>query len=124
MKLRLFAIMFVLSLTTLTTGCFGLFGSRGPEESATIIVLNDMDPPEAMTIELRKNGDDESTLGTVDAGAERVMTYRSRDLQGAYQLMARQSSGAAVVSREFTLFANAQVRWQMRTNSIVVTESR
>lgn len=124
MKLRPLALAITLVLTILTTGCFGLFGSGGPEESTTITVLNDLDPSEAMTIELRKAGDDASTLGTVDGGAERALVYRSTDLQGAYQLLARQRSGAAIVSREFTLFANAHVRWQMRTNSVTVTQSR
>lgn len=123
MKLRPLALAFTLVLTALNTGC-GFLGSSGPEESTTIIVLNDLVPAEAMTIELRKSGGDDSTLGTVDAGAERTMVFRSRDLQGAYQLRARQPSGAALVSREFTLFANAQVRWQMRTNSVNVTEAR
>lgn len=122
MKLRLLGLALV--LTTLTTGCFGILGSRGPVESATITVLNDLDPPAAMTIEVRRDGDDEGTLGTVAAGSERAMTYESRNLQGAYQLAATQPSGAAVVSREFTLFAGAQVRWQMRTNSVTVTQSR
>lgn len=124
MKLRPLAFAITLVLTILTAGCFGLFGSGGPEETATITVLNDLAPSEAMTIELRKVGEDASTLGTVGGGAERTLVYRSSDLQGTHQLLARQPSGAAVVSREFTLFANAQVRWEMRTNSVTVTQSR
>ncbi|HSK21283.1 MAG TPA: hypothetical protein VK912_19160 [Longimicrobiales bacterium] len=124
MKLRPLILVSTLVLTTLTTGCFGLFGSGGPEESAIVTVLNDLDPPNTMTIELRRDGDDEGTLGTVPGGAERALTYESRNLQGAYQLVARQPSGAAVVSREFTLFADARVRWQLRTNSVTVSQAR
>ncbi len=122
MKLRPFTFLLALVLTTLSTGCFGMFGSRGPEESAVITVRNDLDPPDAMTIQIRRTGGDETTLGTVPAGGERALTYKSRDLQGAYQLVARQTSGAAVVSREFTLFVGARVRWEMRTNSVAVSE--
>lgn len=122
MKLRHLTVFLALVLTTLSTGCFGIFGSRGPEESAVITVLNDLDPPDAMTIQIRRNGDDETTLGTVPGGAERVLTYTARNLQGSYQLVARQTSGAAAVSREFTLFADARVRWQMRTNSVTVSQ--
>lgn len=122
MKLRPLTVFLALVLTTLSTGCFGIFGSRGTEESAVITVLNDLDPSDAMTIQIRRNGDDETTLGTVPAAAERALTYESRNLQGAYQLVARRTSGAAVVSREFTLFAGARVRWQMRTNSVTVSQ--
>lgn len=123
MKLRPLTIFLALVLTTLSTACSGIFGSGGePEESAVITVLNDMDPPEAMTIQIRRSGDDETTLGTVPGGAERALTYESSDLQGGYQLVARKSSGAAVVSREFTLFAGARVQWQMRTNSVTVSQ--
>lgn len=122
MKLRPLTVFLTLVLTTFSTGCFGIFGSRGPEESAVITVLNDLDPPDAMTIEIRRNGDDETTLGTVPGAAERALTYESRNLQGSYQLVARRTSGAALVSREFTLFAGARARWQMRTNSVTVTQ--
>lgn len=121
MKLRPLTLVIALVLT-MSTGCFGIFGSRGPEENAVVTVLNDLDPPGAMTIELRRDGDDHSTLGSVPGGAERALTYTSRDLQGAYQLVARLPSGAALVSREFTLFAGAHVRWQMRTNSVTVSQ--
>lgn len=122
MKRRTLTILLALILTTLTTGCFGILGSRGPEESAVITVLNDVDPPETRTIQIRQDGDDKATLGTVPAGAEREMTYESRNLQGAYQLVAQQTSGAAVVSREFTLFLGARVRWDMRTNTVTVSQ--
>lgn len=122
MKLRPLAIFLALVLTTSSTACFGIFGSGEPEDSAVITVLNDMDPPEAMAIQIRRSGDDETTLGTVPGGAERALTYESSDLQGTYQLVAQKSSGAAVLSREFTLFAGARVRWQMRTNSVTVSQ--
>lgn len=122
MKLRTLTILLALVLTTLNTGCFGILGSRGPQESAVIIVLNNVDPPETRTIQIRQDGDDKATLGTVPAGAEREMTYESRNLQGAYQLVAQQTSGAAVVSREFTLFLGARVRWDMRTNTVIVSQ--
>lgn len=122
MKRRPHKILVALVLATLSTGCFGLFGSGGPEESAVIIVLNDLDPPDARMIRIRPRGEDETTLGTVPGAAERTLTYESTNLQGAYQLVAPQSSGAALVSREFTLFAGARVRWEMRTNSVTVTQ--
>jgi len=122
--LNLRPILFALLLAAPIAGCFGIFGGGGPEASAVLTVLNDLDPPAAMTIELRRDGDDESTVGTVPGGAERTLTYSSTNLQGAYQLVARQASGAAVVSREFTLFPDAQVRWQLRTNSVIVSQSR
>jgi hypothetical protein len=121
MKLRLFAVVFALVLTSLATAC-SFLGSSGPEESATIVVLNDLDPSATMTIELRKGGGDGSTLGTVDGGTERTLQFKSREMQGTWQLQARLPSGAAVVSREFTLFAGANVRWQMRTNAVTVTQ--
>ena len=124
MKLRPFAVAITLFLAISTTGCFGLFGGGEPEDRATIVVLNDMVPSEPMTIEIRKAGDDASTLGTVEGGAERSLDYESEDLQGAYQLIARKSSGAAVISREFTLFANALVRWQMGSNTVSVTQGQ
>jgi hypothetical protein len=124
MKQRPFILVFALVLATLTTGCLGIFGSRSPEESAVVTVLNDLDPPGERTIEIRRVGDDANTLGTVPGGAERALTYRSRDMQGAYQLVARLPSGAAVVSREFTLFADARVRWEMRTNSVSTSQAR
>lgn len=121
-KPRPFIVILALVLTTLSTGCFGIFGSRGPEESAVITVLNDIDPPDAMTIRIRRTGDDETTLGRVPGGDERALTYTSRNLQGAYQLVAQKTTGAAVVSREFTLFVGARVHWQMRTNSVTVSQ--
>ncbi len=124
MKLRRSTVFFVLVLASLSTGCFGLFGSHGTKESATISVVNDMQPSDDMSIEIRRNGGDQKKLGTVPAGVERALTYESSDLQGSYQLVARQSSGAALVSREFTLFAGARVRWDMQANSVTVTQSR
>lgn len=115
-------VFLALVMTTLTTGCFGIFGSEAAQETAVITVLNNMDPPDAMTIQIRRTGDDETTLGTVPASAERTLTYESTSLQGTYQLVARQTSGAALVSREFTLFADARVRWQMRTNTVTVSQ--
>lgn len=122
MKSHRLTVVLALALVTLSTGCFGMFGNRSPEESAVITVLNDMDPPDDMVILIRRNGEDETTLGTVPRGSERALSYESRDLQGAYQLVARQTSGAAVVSREFTLFEGARVRWHMRTNSVTVSQ--
>lgn len=124
MELRRFTISLALVFVfaSLNTGCFGLFGGGGADESAMITVVNDLDPTETRTIQIRRGGDDETTLGTVPGNAERMLTYEAEDLQGTYQLVARQSSGAAVVSREFTLFAGARVRWQMRTNSVTVSQ--
>lgn len=123
MKPRLLSLAVALLLATVSTGCFGLFGgSSEPDQSAVITVLNDVDPPREVTVEIRRSGDDASNLGTVSAGAQRDLTYRSSNLQGAYQLVARQPSGAAIVSREFTLFPDARVRWQMRTNSVTVSQ--
>ena len=122
MKWRPHTICLALVLAILSTGCFGLFGGSDPEESAVITVLNYLDPPDARTIRIRPRGEDETTLGTVPGAAERELTYKSANLQGAYQLVARQSSGAALVSREFTLFVGARVRWEMRTNSVTVSQ--
>jgi hypothetical protein len=120
MKRRTLPLVLALVLTIVSTGCFGMLGNRDPEETAVITIMNNLDPSDARTIQIRKAGDDEDTLGTVPAGAERALSFTSRELQGAYQLVARQTSGAAVVSREFTLFSGARVRWDMRTNSIGV----
>ena len=118
-------VIVLLMLTTVGTGCFGIFGSGGgPEESALIIVRNDLDPPDVRTIRIRPSGEDEATLGTVPGASERTFTYKSEDLQGAYQLVAPQASGASLVSREFTLFSDARVRWDMRTNAVTVSQSR
>lgn len=124
MKLRIIRLAIMVGLAGMTAGCFGFLGGGGPETTATVVVNNDVDPPTALTIELRRSGGDTERLGTVPAGEERTMSYSSSDLQGSYQLVALQSSGAAVTSREFTLFEDAQVRWQLRTNTLTVTESR
>jgi hypothetical protein len=122
-KPRVPTIVLALLISILSAGCFSFFGSSEPEESAAVTVVNDLDPPDTRTILIRPRGEDEERLGTVAGGDERELTYESTDLQGAYQLMARQSSGAALVSREFTLFAGARVRWEMRTNSVTVSQS-
>lgn len=121
---RIMRLLLVLGFAGLSAGCFGFLGGGGPESSATLVVRNDMDPPTAYTIELRRVGGDTETLGQVAAGQERSMTFSSEDLQGTYQLIARQSSGAAVTSREFTLFADARVEWQVRSNVLTVAQPR
>ncbi|MBR9988163.1 MAG: hypothetical protein KFH98_00320 [Gemmatimonadetes bacterium] len=114
----------VLGLAGVTAGCFGFLGGGEPETTATVLVLNDLNPPSVLTIEMRRSGDDTETLGTVPAGEERTLTYSSSELQGNYQLIARQSSGASVTSRDFTLFAGARVQWQVGSNTLSVVESR
>jgi hypothetical protein len=122
MKMRTARMLIVLGLTGIFAGCFGMFGARGPEYTATVVVRNDVDPPTVMTIVLRQDGNDRETLGSIEAGQERSLSYTSRNLQGSYQLIARQSSGAAMTSREFTLFDGARVHWQIRSNTLTVTQ--
>jgi hypothetical protein len=122
--LRMLRLLLVLGLAEATAGCFGLLGGGGPESSATLVVRNDVDPPTAYTIELRRSGGDTETLGPVAAGEERSLSFSSDKLQGTYQLIARQSSGAAVTSREFTLFADARGEWQVRSNVLTVAQPR
>jgi hypothetical protein len=124
LMLQRYRLLFVLGLAGLTAGCFGFLGGGGPEYTATVVVRNDIDPPRSLSIDLRQVGGDTETLGTVASGEERTMDFTSDDLQGTYQLIARQTSGAAVTSREFTLFPNARVQWQLRANAITVTEPR
>lgn len=125
MALRMVRLLLVLGIAGLSAGCFGILGGNsGPEYSSSVVVRNDFDPPTNFTIELRRVGDDTKTLGSVAAGDERVLNYTSKDLQGTYQLIARQSSGAAVQSREFTLFADARVEWQIRSNNLAVSQPR
>lgn len=124
MKIRMTNIAFVLALVASTAGCAGFIGGGAPETSATVIVHNDVEPATSLTVEIRRSNGDSETLGTVEAGQERTLRFTSRELQGTYQLIGRQSSGAAVTSRDFTLFENAQVRWQMRSNTVSVTQPR
>ena len=122
MKLRSLAIASTFALTTFTAGCMGLI-NRGPEESATITVVNEVDPPMTMTIQVRRDNDDDD-LGTVSGGNEREFTYTSRNLRGTYQLVARESAGGGMVSREFTLFSGARVRWEIKTNTLSTSQAR
>lgn len=124
MKLHIVKFIFVLGLVGLSAGCVGMLGGGGPESSATVVVRNDISPPASLTIVLRQGGSDRETLGTLAPGEERTFTYSSGSLQGNYQLMARQSSGASVTSRDFTLFADARVHWQVGANSLSVVEGR
>lgn len=124
MTLRVFSLLLVLALAGTGAGCFGSLGGGGPQSTATVVVRNDIDPPVQVTVSLRRIGGDMETIGTVGANEERTLSYSSGDLQGAYQLIAQQSSGAAVTSREFTLFADARVQWQIRSNSLAVTQPR
>lgn len=124
MKIRMTGLVFLLALVASTAGCSTFIGGGAPESSATVVVRNDIDPPTSLTIEIRRSDGDTETLGTVDAGQERTLRFSSSDLQGTYQLIGRQSSGAAVTSREFTLFANARVDWQVRSNTVNVTQPR
>jgi hypothetical protein len=121
--LRIIRLVLVLGIVGMTAGCFGILGGD-PEATATVRVLNDIDRPFPLTIELRRVGSDTKTLGTIAPGEERALNYSSSNLQGTYQLIARQSSGAAVTSREFTLFERAQVQWQVRTNTLSVSQAR
>ena len=121
--LRMIRFALVLFVAGMTTGCFGILGGGGgPELSATVLVRNDIDPPSALRIELRRVGADTETLGNVGPGEERTLNYSSSELQGTYQLVGRQNNGAAVTSREFTLFSGAQVQWQIRTNTLNVIQ--
>jgi len=124
MKRPKFELLLVLGLAALGAGCFGILSRGAPKETATLQVRNDLDPPVTLTISLRKDGNTVKTLGTVAAGEDRAMSYSSSDLQGTYQLVAQQPSGAAVVSRDFTLFSGAQVQWQVRGNSLSVMQGR
>lgn len=121
---RMFRLLLVLVVAGLSAGCFGLFSKGGPESTATLVVRNDVDPPTSYTIELRRMGGDTETLGSISAGEERTLSFSSDKLQGTYQLVARQSSGAAVTSREFTLFEDARVEWQVRSNVVTVSQPR
>ena len=124
MKLQIVRMIFVLGLAVLSGGCFGIFGGGDPQSRATVMVRNDISPPTSLTIVIRQADSDQETLGTLAPGDERTFTYSSESLQGTYQLVARQSSGAAVTSREFTLFTNARVNWQVGPNSLSVVEAR
>lgn len=124
MKLHIVKLIFVLGLAGLSAGCFGILGGGVPQSSATVVVRNDITPPTSLTIVLRQDGRDRETLGTLAPGEERTFTYSSSSLQGNYQLLARQSSGAAVTSRDFTLFADARVHWQVGANALSVVEGR
>jgi hypothetical protein len=122
MKIRIASMLIVLGLAASSSGCFGLFGGGSPEYTATLVVRNDLVPPAAVTVVLRQGDADQETLGTIAADQERTLSYTSRDLQGTYQLVARLTTGASVSSREFTLFDGAQVRWQVRSNTLSVTQ--
>jgi hypothetical protein len=118
-------LILVLGLAGLGAGCFGIFSrGGGAEPTASVRVLNDVSPPATLTIELRVEGKNTATLGTVEPGQDRVLSYSSSSLQGPYQLVAHQPSGAAVVSREFTLFNGARVQWQVRGNTLSVLQDR
>ena len=121
MMKRMAMMLVVAGMAGLSAGCFGLLGG-GPEYAATVVVRNDVEPPAALTIVLTQNGDDRATLGTVEAGRERTLRYTSGEIQGSYQLVARQTSGAGVTSRTFTLFDGARVRWDVRENSLSVSQ--
>ena len=122
--LGMIRLVLVLGIVGMTAGCFGIFGGGGSDATATVRVHNDIDPPSPLTVDLRRLGGDTKTLGTIAPGEERALNYSSSNLQGTYQLIARQSSGAAVTSREFTLFERAQVQWQVRTNTLSVSQLR
>lgn len=122
MKTRMVRTLIAFGLAGISAGCFGLFGGGGPEYTATVVVRNDLDPPSVLTILLTQDEDDRETLGTVTPGQESSLSYTSSELQGSYQLVARQSSGASVTSREFTLFDGALVRWQVRSNTLSVSQ--
>ncbi len=122
MKMRLARFLIVLALAFSSTGCLGLGGESGPEYTATVLVRNDVDPPTTLTIVLRQDEDDRETLGSIPSGEERSLNFTSRELQGSYQLVARQTSGAAVTSRAFILFDGAQVSWQVRSNTLSVSQ--
>ena len=124
MKLHMVRLIFVLGLAVLSAGCFGILGGGEPQSRATIVVRNDISPPTTLTIVIRQAGSDKETLGTLAPEEERTFTYSSGSLQGNYQLVARQSSGAAATSREFTLFTDARVHWQVGPNSLSVVEAR
>jgi hypothetical protein len=124
MKSHMVRWIFVLGLAVLSAGCFGILGGGGPQSRATVMVRNDISSPTSLTIVIQRAGSDRETLGTLAPGEEKTFTYSSRSLQGNYQLVARQSSGAAVTSREFTLFTDARVHWQVGPNSLSVVEAR
>jgi hypothetical protein len=123
-KRRITRLVLALVFVGLSAGCAGILGGGAPQSSATVAVRNDLNPPGTLTIVLRQGDRDRETLGTLAPGEERTFTYSSSSLQGNYQLLARESSGAAVMSRAFTLFADARVHWLVGANSLSVVEAR
>ncbi len=123
MKLAAIRWLALLGLAALCAGCFGFLGG-GPKMHAAVLVSNDLVPPARMTIELRKDGKKKATLGDVSPGDTRTLTYSSGDLSGSYQLVARQVSGAALTSRNFALFDNARIRWELRGNDLSVLQGQ
>ncbi len=123
MKPRISSIIAVLALAVLSTGCLGILsGGGGEEKQASFIVYNDVQPQARVTIKLRRNDKDVATLGTIEAGDQRTLTYSAADFSGNFRLVSDQPSGAASISREFTLFDGAQVRWQIRANTLSVLQ--
>ncbi len=117
---RKWSLLPVLVLALLSFGCFGLLSGGGEKGQTSFIVYNDVQPAATVTVVLRRGDKDVATLGTVPAGEERTLTYATSKLDDSFRLVAQQTSGASSVSRQFSLFDGAQVRWQIRVNNLSV----
>lgn len=123
MNLRAWNLLPILALAVLSTGCLGIFsggGGGGEKSEVSFVVYNDLQPAAKVTVRLRTGERDVADLGSVPPGEERTLTWSADGFPDRYRLVAEQPSGAASISREFTLFDGAQARWQLRSNNLSV----
>lgn len=100
-------------------------GGQGEGEDVSVLVLNDLDPPAAISVYmLEASSGRRVLLGGVSPGRTGRLTYRHAALRGYFILEARPLRGARIRSDAFPLFHGDHVIWSVRANLIRVTADR
>ena len=85
-----------------------------------IEVQNNLAMRQVVTVRITRRSGGVTTLGSVGPNRTQTLRFEEQNLESAYVLHAQGADGREFVSREFSLYPNAFVRWRLSNNTVSV----
>lgn len=96
----------------------GAPGDSEPRETASVEVINEIQPPTSVSVYLAGEVGGRSLLGSVDPMSRETLRIRSLRPGASYRLEARTGGGRSIESGLFTLGTGETVTWDLGANVI------
>lgn len=103
----------------LAAACATQRDAEGDRGRTTVTVVNDVQPPSAITVWITTDIGTRTLLGHVNPASTGTLSYAPSGAAGQHQLVARTTGGAELVSPPFSLVAPGEgVRWDLSSNIV------